>query len=320
MIMMAKKNDGDSWMCDVSSNQLLRRRDKVRAFGDAVLKSGDVIAVGIDFTVQKETICFFLNGQRVGEGFQQFSNANAAHRISPFISLSRNAKVVVNFGRSAFLYPISGYLRLFTAVSPAQINQLDKIFQKYRDIRDEEENDTSANTIQGNGLVQFLKDVGVVDESTDPAVLIIGWRICADSPFEITRNIFVHGFASFGCSSVDGIADKLLEWKKTLIDATVFRPFYNQLFEFLRGERRILEKTEALQAWDTVLKPRNWPLYNHWHTFVSDDFKENAINKDYWEQLFEFIQAYPKDLKSYDPMASSWPTIIDEFYEYMNSR
>lgn len=62
--------------------------------------------------------------------------------------------------------------------------------------------------------------------------------------------------------------------------------------------RTILAISEAISAWDLILKPRGWPLYNDWKEFAQAQVK--AINIDTWNMLWKFICEFPKDMKSYD--------------------
>lgn len=61
--------------------------------------------------------------------------------------------------------------------------------------------------------------------------------------------------------------------------------------------------SEAISAWDLILKPRDWPLYNEWKEFVQDNVK--AVNPDTWNMLWKFICEFPKDMKSYNEAGTS---------------
>jgi hypothetical protein len=55
---------------------------------------------------------------------------------------------------------------------------------------------------------------------------------------------------------------------------------------------------EAIQAWDLVLKPRGWPMYDDWIEFTKDNVK--AVNPDTWNMLWKFMCEFPEDMKTYN--------------------
>lgn len=55
---------------------------------------------------------------------------------------------------------------------------------------------------------------------------------------------------------------------------------------------------EAIQAWDLILKPRNWPLYSNWVEFAEENVK--AVNPDTWNMLWKFICEFPQDMQNYN--------------------
>jgi len=85
-------------------------------------------------------------------------------------------------------------------------------------------------------------------------------------------------------------------------------------FEYLKGDKKIIGIEEALVTWEVLLKDKNWPLTTKWLNFLKAENKK-AISRDTWQQLLEFMTAYPVNLEKYD--SSSWPSIFDEFNEYM---
>ena len=54
-------------------------------------------------------------------------------------------------------------------------------------------------------------------------------------------------------------------------------------------------------AWKIVLKERPWPLFVDFEEFLKDEDKK-SVSRDAWQQLWHFMNTYPKSLKEYDTM------------------
>ncbi len=52
-------------------------------------------------------------------------------------------------------------------------------------------------------------------------------------------------------------------------------------------------------AWKSVLRDRKWALMDTFVEFLRAEDKK-AISRDTWQQLYHFMIAHPKTLKSYD--------------------
>jgi len=85
----------------------------------------------------------------------------------------------------------------------------------------------------------------------------------------------------------------------------------------MRGDRKIIGIDEALVCWEVLFKDKNWPLTAKWLNFLKDENKK-AVSRDTWQQLLEFIATYPENLDAFE--SSSWPSIFDEFFEYMQRK
>jgi hypothetical protein len=49
-------------------------------------------------------------------------------------------------------------------------------------------------------------------------------------------------------------------------------------------------------------------------------FSNRVVKKGFFFLLLFFLQAFPKDIKSYDPNDSAWPGKLDEFAEVRKKR
>lgn len=59
---------------------------------------------------------------------------------------------------------------------------------------------------------------------------------------------------------------------------------------------------------------------NEWTTYLQEKWKK-SVNKDMWNQTLEFLnKAKEDDNLSFWSDESAWPSVIDEFVEYMKER
>jgi len=164
---------------------------------------------------------------------------------------------------------------------------------------------------------QFQKDLDIVDD-TDPALLLIAWKLRCEIVWEISLEEFYNGFTIFGCSSMDHIKKKIKQWKSELHDPQSFRNFYNFVFDYLKEDKKYLLTDVAIVSWQIVLKDRPWKLFPAFEKFLNET-KVKSISRDVWQQLWHFINAYPKNFDEYDEN-SSWPLLYDDFIAYEKER
>ena len=49
--------------------------------------------------------------------------------------------------------------------------------------------------------------------------------------------------------------------------------------------------------------------------FLAKEYKDRAVSKDTWNQLYDFSKSIKPDLSNFDETAA-WPVMIDEFVEW----
>lgn len=80
--------------------------------------------------VDGRTIQFWRNGKDLGVAFTEVSSGG--NRLIPVFGVGRRGKCQVNFGKETFAYPQSGYNGLHLFLSEKEIDDLQKLFAKYR--------------------------------------------------------------------------------------------------------------------------------------------------------------------------------------------
>ncbi len=310
----AQNPKGDSWSFDGNRVQKLRNGNGI-AYGNASWSSGDVIGVFLDMS--GPTLKFSRNGADLGVAYGS-SEMGKAKTLVPFCLLARNMKVTFNFGATAFRYPQHNYNQLHLPLDEKQIQGLGVLFHKYCRIANEAQEDEDYDpSIFEAGTDAYMADLGITDDM-DPSIFIIAWKLGCATPWVISKAEWMNGWSVQGAATTADMKQKLATWRKDLEDPKVFTTFYNWVFDHMRGDKRILDWEQVKILWQVVLSSRKWPLFPKWIEFL-EKTKTKAINQDLWSMIWEFMKAFPKDLKAYDPSESAWPGKLDEFAEYMES-
>jgi len=277
--------------------------------------------------VDSKSIQFWRNGKDMGVAFTDI-NTNGG-RLVPIFGLAKRVKISVNFGKDNFAWPQNSFNMLHCFLSEKEIDSLSKLFVKYKEVgnkgaeADRREKEAQGEKlpdweqkdgIYGQGLLEFTKDLGVTDDE-DPLLMIMAWKLKCETLWEISREEFMNGFTIGGCATIDKIKLKSKDWRLELRNDQSFKSWYNFVFDYLKEDKKILPTEEALMAWKIVLKERKWGLFEDFQEYLTKEDKK-AVSRDTWQQLWHFMNAYPKSLKEYDT-SSSWPIIYDEFVEWM---
>lgn len=86
-----------------------------------------------------------------------------------------------------------------------------------------------------------------------------------------------------------------------LPSAAVFKEIYLYAFGFSRdkGQKSVGLET-AIAMWKLIFAPSSdWPLIDPFVEYVSANYK-NAVSKDTWTQLLNFMKTINADLSNYD--------------------
>eukprot|EP01118_Nematostelium_gracile_P009876 TRINITY_DN3344_c0_g2_i1.p1 TRINITY_DN3344_c0_g2~~TRINITY_DN3344_c0_g2_i1.p1 ORF type:complete len:505 (+),score=156.68 TRINITY_DN3344_c0_g2_i1:331-1845(+) len=317
-----KTNTGDAWTVDGYKQHKIRNNGAGNPYGE-IWNNGDIIGCSLD--IEGKTIQFSKNGKDMGVAFADVNTGGA--KLTPIVGVTKRVRCLFNFGKDPFGFPQDSFHMLHSHLTEKELEQLAKLYTKYKDISNadkvkegkaEEEGEEMKDSIHGEGMQAFAKDLGV-EEEDDPTILILAWKLRTETLWEISRDEFLLGFTVNGCATIDKIKAKAKEWHEDIRKKEMdFKHFYNFVFDYLKEDKKILAIDESLVAWNIVLKDRKWPLWADFEEFLKDQDKK-SISRDAWQQLWHFMKTYPKDLKEYDPM-SSWPIIYDEFVDWMEAK
>jgi DCN1-like protein 1/2 len=185
------------------------------------------------------------------------------------------------------------------------------LFEKYKEIGMKSEHATDSDSIQQDGLVQFITDLGLALE--DIAVMVLFWKFHAKIQFQIQRDEFLRGMANARCDSLQKLKSALPGFTQEIKDPSKFKQFYLWSFDYNKQPNAKVIPTElAIGLWTVLLKGHNH--MKEWLDFMNEKYLGKAITRDVWQQFLEFSTVTRLDLSNYDD-EGAWPVMIDEYVE-----
>ncbi|KAI7086846.1 hypothetical protein KC356_g4676 [Hortaea werneckii] len=199
---------------------------------------------------------------------------------------------------------------------------LSKIFDKYRDNPGEE-----PDEINIDGLTELLGELDI--EPGDMGALIFSEIVSSPSLGKVTREGFVDGWSELGVDNLPKMKDVCQQRRLTLSqDMGLFKNVYNAAFPLsLPPGSKTLPLEYATEFWTMLFTPpglewksaQGTPWLDWWLEF-QQQIKTKAVNRDLWKQTLNFARETLKDDSlSFWSEESSWPSVIDEFVEWVKT-
>ncbi|EFA81572.1 calcium-binding EF-hand domain-containing protein [Heterostelium album PN500] len=188
--------------------------------------------------------------------------------------------------------------------------RLDEFFEKYKE--------PDTNQIGPDGMVQLCKDINV--EPEDIIVLVLAWRLKAQSMGYFTRQEFVTGLSELGIDSLAKLQSYLPNFKKDLDDPNNYKDIYRFAFVFAKeSENKILELGNACDMMSLVLSVK-YPHIDQLVDYLTNHQKSyRGINMDQWLSIFEFVKSINADASNYDENGA-WPVLLDEYVDWLKTK
>ncbi|KFD51486.1 hypothetical protein M514_07699 [Trichuris suis] len=187
--------------------------------------------------------------------------------------------------------------------------KVEALFEKYAD----QYESTVDRKIGPSGVEAFLRDLHL--SSDDILVLVLAWKMRAKTQCEFTKNEFVNGLLEMKCDTIEKLRNKLEKYRAELQDEDNFRDFYQFTFHFAKSPtQKGLDVEMAIGYWRLILAGRFYHLDN-WCNFLQSA-RRKPITRDTWNLVLDFSKVICNDLSNYDTQGA-WPTLLDEFVEYM---
>jgi len=199
---------------------------------------------------------------------------------------------------------------------------LSKTFDQYRDDPRESPDEIS---IEGTG--KLLSELDIDLEGV--GAFVFSEIVQSPSLGTITREGFVDGWSEAGADTLPKMRNVVLQRQSQLTtDKHMFKEVYNHAFQLgLQEKQKALPMDMAMEFWKVLLQSPSWewrsqttPWLDWWMEFYEEKIKK-AVNKDLWKQTLNFATETMKDdAMSFWSEESSWPSVIDEFVEWVRAK
>lgn len=196
------------------------------------------------------------------------------------------------------------------------------LFESFRDAND------AADTCGINGILNYFEKLGVNPENVSALVALE--IVQAPGMEEMTKSGFVNGWKVNGGANT--IAKQKLyvasQTKALTTDPALFRRLYRWTFGFAKENSQKSVMLDMAVVYWNVLFSSPGPSMNspttdwlsEWTSYLQEIWKK-SVNKDMWNQTLEFlIKAKADDSLSFWTEESAWPSVVDEFVEYMKKK
>lgn len=100
-------------------------------------------------------------------------------------------------------------------------------------------------------------------------VLIIAWKLRAETQCEFSKDEFVNGFSELGVDSLDKLNGKLPALENELNDPLKFKDFYQFTFNYAKeAQQKGLDLDMAIAYWNIVMQGR-FKFLDLWCKFLT---------------------------------------------------
>ena len=189
-------------------------------------------------------------------------------------------------------------------------NKAQALFEQYKD--------SDCDCILAEGIEKFCEDLEVRPDEF--IVLVLAWKLNAETMCLFTREQFVSGCRSMRVDSVKAIQSKFPDLLAEIQNKMTFKELYRWTYKFgldHESGQRTLPSDMAMSLWKLVFSQREPKMLPRWLNFLQKHQNIRGISRDTWDMFLNFTEQVGDDLSSYDD-TEAWPSLLDDFVEYEN--
>jgi len=191
---------------------------------------------------------------------------------------------------------------------------IDSMFDEIAD-----EDDKSVATMEG--ICQLCEKHLEIDPMEDVRILVLVWKLGArNKPGQVAREEWADGCRKLDIDSMIKLKEYLPQLETGFLEQAEFRDFFKFCFHFNReGTHKTLPKELVVELIPMTLSGRVAPdRLQSFTEFLgqSGDASYDKVTLDQWTSFLDFCVEC-EDFADYDEGNSAWPTMIDDYVEYV---
>ena len=171
-------------------------------------------------------------------------------------------------------------------------------------------------------LSLFGEQVGFNAE-TDILVFYIGMQFEADSLSEITYSQFEKACKNLGVDDANTWKNVIPRLRQQLSNQSKHKDVYKAAFGFnIEPPSKNIGIDIAIALWDLFITEQQCQFMGKWKQFLEKKNEKGellAITRDNWDLFYELHEQTGGDLRNFED-DGGWPTLFDEFIEFMESQ
>ncbi|CAG8956616.1 hypothetical protein HYFRA_00011927 [Hymenoscyphus fraxineus] len=200
-------------------------------------------------------------------------------------------------------------------------DNLEKLFNSYRDVNDEED------TVGTDGTMRYL--TADLKLNIENAEMLIPLEIVqAPSIGDMTKEGFVNGWKAVGADTIAKQRAYITTQVRQLsTDMTLYKRVYRYVYVCAREKgQKALPVDQAITYWEVLFThpgmtfttaSTNWTAL--WFEYLGSWTK--TVNKDMWNMTLEFLQkAMGDETLSFWNEDGAWPSVIDDFVAWVKEK
>ncbi|KAK3077594.1 hypothetical protein LTS18_009819 [Coniosporium uncinatum] len=183
-----------------------------------------------------------------------------------------------------------------------------------------------------DGMMQYMSELDVSPENV--SFLILAEIVQCPAMGEMTRQGFVDGWTNVGATTIPAQTQHINSIQSQLpsnnpTSRAHMRKIYRFTFPLFKpAESRAIQLDVATTLWRVLFASpsMSWntattPWLDWWIEFLEARYKK-AVNKDLWDQTYEFAEKTlgDEEMAWYDESTSAWPAVVDEFIGWVKER
>ncbi|SDA02409.1 BZ3501_MvSof-1269-A2-R1_Chr12-3g03581 [Microbotryum saponariae] len=201
--------------------------------------------------------------------------------------------------------------RLSGGEGGTSIRNLDKLWDKYRDVEKPDE-------IHFEGTIRYCEDLGIAPE--DIVMLAVAWLTKAPTMGHFSKKGWTDGWREARRDTIELQRSYIDRLRADLHKGDTFRKVYAFTFDYAKAEgQKSMQYEIAQELWKLLIPSDPAADFPTSHLDLWLEFLrtrgERPVSKDTWNLFLDFTRTIDPLFQEHDEEAA-WPSVIDDFVDF----